>query len=322
MIQVQLLVFESNKETYRATFLTKANEIVIKFESKLGLGNSKSIVVFKSKMSESQNNVTKENAELKQEVTLLEEAVAQEGQECETEYVAIENGDQEEPPLAFIHYHDDCTTLELIEMLWNRSSESERMTACGFQSEGYETTLGEENAKLKQKVTLLEEAVAQLQLERCSLRQQNTGLSVTVKMLGEQIKDNEATFNLRSKNADYLVKRHIILVEQNDIMKQKLVQIAERYGKLDLFYNLLSPKRKVSLDHDWRDFVNKWMDDLNEWMKDEDEEEAEEEEDVDDVDAPNVYPYKKCSECSERKSCGNYTNEKKWCCEDCYEEEE
>jgi len=44
--------------------------------------------------------------------------------------------------------------------------------------------------------------------------------------------------------------------------------------------------------------------------------------DVDDYDAPNIFPYKKCSACGERCSCGNYTTDKQWLCEDCYEEEE
>ena len=43
---------------------------------------------------------------------------------------------------------------------------------------------------------------------------------------------------------------------------------------------------------------------------------------VDDVDAPNTYPYKKCSNCEERRSCGNYNNDKVWFCEDCYDGEE
>lgn len=49
----------------------------------------------------------------------------------------------------------------------------------------------------------------------------------------------------------------------------------------------------------------------------------EEEVDVDDRDAPNTYPYKKCAECEERKSCGNY-HDSVWLCEDCggCEEEE
>ena len=42
------------------------------------------------------------------------------------------------------------------------------------------------------------------------------------------------------------------------------------------------------------------------------------EEDVDDRDAPNVYPYKKCSDCGERKSCGSYSDDNEWFCEDCY----
>lgn len=42
---------------------------------------------------------------------------------------------------------------------------------------------------------------------------------------------------------------------------------------------------------------------------------------VDERESPNVYPYKKCSECGERKSCGCYQDDY-WFCEDCAEEEE
>jgi hypothetical protein len=53
------------------------------------------------------------------------------------------------------------------------------------------------------------------------------------------------------------------------------------------------------------------------------EQEIEDDEDfdVDDVDAPNCFPYKKCSVCEERKSCGNYDDNKVWFCEDCFVEE-
>lgn len=51
------------------------------------------------------------------------------------------------------------------------------------------------------------------------------------------------------------------------------------------------------------------------------EAEEQEEEDVDDYEAPNTYPYKKCCECGDRKSCGSY-KEQDWYCEDCYEEED
>jgi hypothetical protein len=49
-------------------------------------------------------------------------------------------------------------------------------------------------------------------------------------------------------------------------------------------------------------------------------EDEEEDFDVDDVDAPNCLPYKKCSVCEERKSCGNYNDNKIWFCEDCFVE--
>ena len=42
----------------------------------------------------------------------------------------------------------------------------------------------------------------------------------------------------------------------------------------------------------------------------------------DDIDAPNIYPYKKCSVCSERSSCGNYNDDKQWICESCNPESE
>ena len=38
---------------------------------------------------------------------------------------------------------------------------------------------------------------------------------------------------------------------------------------------------------------------------------------VDDIEEPNVYPYKMCVFCSERSSCGNYNSDKKWVCESC-----
>ena len=49
-------------------------------------------------------------------------------------------------------------------------------------------------------------------------------------------------------------------------------------------------------------------------------EEEEEELNVDDRDAPNVYPYKKCCECGDRQSCGMYV-EDDWFCQDCQPEE-
>lgn len=49
-------------------------------------------------------------------------------------------------------------------------------------------------------------------------------------------------------------------------------------------------------------------------IEDEEEEECV---DVDDYDAPNVLPYKKCSGCGERSSCGSYNDERQWKCEDC-----
>jgi hypothetical protein len=39
--------------------------------------------------------------------------------------------------------------------------------------------------------------------------------------------------------------------------------------------------------------------------------------DVDARDSPNVAPYKKCAFCHERSSCGNYTADDQWQCEDC-----
>jgi hypothetical protein len=46
----------------------------------------------------------------------------------------------------------------------------------------------------------------------------------------------------------------------------------------------------------------------------------ESEPDVDDYDAPNIFPYKKCSACGERCSCGSYTTDKQWLCEGCSDE--
>jgi hypothetical protein len=57
------------------------------------------------------------------------------------------------------------------------------------------------------------------------------------------------------------------------------------------------------------------------WVEQKVTDEDEDEEDVDDVDAPNIFPYKKCSVCNERSSCGNYNDLKQWLCEDCLEPE-
>jgi hypothetical protein len=38
---------------------------------------------------------------------------------------------------------------------------------------------------------------------------------------------------------------------------------------------------------------------------------------VDERDHPNIFPYKKCVDCHERSSCGNYTNDNVWQCESC-----
>jgi rubrerythrin len=43
------------------------------------------------------------------------------------------------------------------------------------------------------------------------------------------------------------------------------------------------------------------------------------ENEVDNVEMPNIWPYKLCSKCKERESCGNYTDEKVWLCEGCGE---
>lgn len=48
---------------------------------------------------------------------------------------------------------------------------------------------------------------------------------------------------------------------------------------------------------------------------------SDDEEECDGRDAPNIYPYKKCYVCGERKSCGNY-RENDWFCETCAEEED
>jgi hypothetical protein len=46
------------------------------------------------------------------------------------------------------------------------------------------------------------------------------------------------------------------------------------------------------------------------------------EEMLNDYDAPNTWPYKQCSKCGERNSCGLYDLDKVWFCEDCYVDEE
>jgi len=43
---------------------------------------------------------------------------------------------------------------------------------------------------------------------------------------------------------------------------------------------------------------------------------------VEDVDSPNIFPYKKCSLCEERMSCGKYDDDWNWFCERCHIERE
>jgi hypothetical protein len=63
---------------------------------------------------------------------------------------------------------------------------------------------------------------------------------------------------------------------------------------------------------DWTDFIaDRYAEPT------EDDVDQDDEDDVDDVEAPNIFPYKKCSVCKERSSCGNYTDDKEWLCESC-----
>jgi hypothetical protein len=55
------------------------------------------------------------------------------------------------------------------------------------------------------------------------------------------------------------------------------------------------------------------------WENQDGSDSEESEPDVDDYDAPNIFPYKKCSACGERCSCGSYTTDKQWLCEGCCE---
>jgi hypothetical protein len=59
----------------------------------------------------------------------------------------------------------------------------------------------------------------------------------------------------------------------------------------------------------------------NGWVFDEQGEQILDEEEVDDYDSPNVYPYKACHDCGERKSCGSYSEHvgyTAWFCENCH----
>jgi hypothetical protein len=53
------------------------------------------------------------------------------------------------------------------------------------------------------------------------------------------------------------------------------------------------------------------------WCQQEHEDDDDDEyESVDEYDAPNEYPYKKCIDCRERSHCGSYNESKEWVCED------
>jgi hypothetical protein len=77
--------------------------------------------------------------------------------------------------------------------------------------------------------------------------------------------------------------------------------------------------RGFKLDTEWK--ISVWKNPMVEDSDEEDEEDEEDDFDVDNVDSPNILPYKKCSVCDDRKSCGSYDVNKKWFCEECYKEE-
>lgn len=53
-----------------------------------------------------------------------------------------------------------------------------------------------------------------------------------------------------------------------------------------------------------------------------DEKKMTDEEWVDQYDSPNVHPYKSCTQCNERKSCGSYDADCNWLCENCHSDDE
>jgi formylmethanofuran dehydrogenase subunit E len=90
----------------------------------------------------------------------------------------------------------------------------------------------------------------------------------------------------------------------------------------DAFENLPLARRKWVREH-WDEMMLNFACKMYDYVEAAvpDDEEEEEEVDVDDYDAPNIFPYKKCSACGERCSCGSYTTDKQWLCEQCLPEE-
>lgn len=83
-------------------------------------------------------------------------------------------------------------------------------------------------------------------------------------------------------------------------------------------WNVLSSEQKVWALENWNDLILEFRDSLLEKTCIA----VPDAPDIDDPEAPNVYPYKKCCECGERKSCGQYDDCCNWFCEDCFVEEE
>lgn len=93
-----------------------------------------------------------------------------------------------------------------------------------------------------------------------------------------------------------------------------LEQFQNVYSTIEEWYADLTGARKSWVDDNWKSMMEHFVEYADQSLK-------ETVEDVDDRDAPNVFPYKECSECGERKSCGAY-HENDWLCEDCGDEEE
>ena len=114
------------------------------------------------------------------------------------------------------------------------------------------------------------------------------------------------------------LEQKITKQEGNDMLKEKfpdMVSDDEEYcdncdteltEDTHIFIFTKGEDEKIMCDTCGQELAEKMRKDG--WIRDD--------EDVDSRDAPNIYPYKKCSECGERSSCGQY-KEDDWVCEGC-----
>ena len=93
--------------------------------------------------------------------------------------------------------------------------------------------------------------------------------------------------------------------EELQLEIERMEQKSKEFSKANLSVVKLRLEKKIT-KQEGKDMLKEKFPDM-----------VSDDEDVDRRDAPNIYPYKKCSDCGERKSCGHYV-EDEWYCDDCH----